>query len=177
MPLDEKTLQMFMSSEYPKQVAALTLITGSRAVAEDVVQEALVRAWERSRKGENPDSLPAWVMTVSVNLARSRFRKLRAEARAKRELAQEQSVAAEAPSRSQALDVRREVRNLPRSQREVLVLRYYLGLTVAETAERLKLTEGSVKTTLYRARQALGSRLGEPEEEGLALNASLGEAP
>jgi RNA polymerase sigma-70 factor (ECF subfamily) len=177
VPLDENSLQMFMTSEYPKQVAALTLITGSRAVAEDVVQEALVRAWERSRKGQDPDSLPAWVMTVSVNLARSRFRKLRAEGKARRELAQEQSVAPEPPSRSQALDVRREVRLLPRSQREVLVLRYYLGLTVAETAERLKLTEGSVKTTLYRARQALGSRLGESEEEELALNASLGELP
>ena len=175
MPLGEDELRQFMTAEYPRQVAALTLITGSRAVAEDTVQEAITRAWERSRKGQHYDSLAAWVMTASINLARSRFRRLRAETKARRELAQAQSLAGEVSSASQALDVRRAIKTLAHSQREVLVLHYYLGLPVADIAQRLSLTEGTVKTTLYRARRALASQLGTPEEAELASNLSLGE--
>ncbi|HKN79817.1 MAG TPA: sigma factor [Actinomycetota bacterium] len=49
-------------------VAAVALTSGSRPAAEDAVQEALLRAWERSEKGEEIDSLQAWVTTVTQTL-------------------------------------------------------------------------------------------------------------
>lgn len=54
---------------------------------------------------------------------------------------------------------------LPRRQREATVLRYYLGLDVAEVATALGVTEGTAKTTLFRARQALAIALGDHDEE------------
>ena len=63
------------------------------------------------------------------------------------------------------IDVARALADLPQRQREVTVLRYYLGLNVAEIAETLELHEGTVKTSLFRARAALAAALGEPVEE------------
>jgi RNA polymerase sigma factor (sigma-70 family) len=63
------------------------------------------------------------------------------------------------------IDVRRALAALPRRQREATVLRYYLGLDVAEVAAALDVTEGTAKTTLFRARQALAAALGDRDEE------------
>ena len=67
--------------DYPRIVAAVGLVAGSRAAAEDAVAEALARAWERSDRGDAIDSLPAWVTRVALNLSKSRLRRLRVEAR------------------------------------------------------------------------------------------------
>lgn len=69
--LDEGTIREFLRTTYPRLVAAVGLISGSRPAAEDAVQEALARAWERSERGEHIESLQAWVTTVAMNLARS----------------------------------------------------------------------------------------------------------
>jgi len=50
----------------------MTLVCGSMPAAEDAVQEALARAWERSERGQDIGSLPAWVTTVARNLLRDR---------------------------------------------------------------------------------------------------------
>jgi RNA polymerase sigma-70 factor (ECF subfamily) len=75
-----------VQADYPRLVGGLAAICGSRAAAEDAVQEALARAWERSERGERIESLKAWVTTVSLNLTKSGLRKLRAERRAAQRL-------------------------------------------------------------------------------------------
>jgi hypothetical protein len=65
----------------------MALMCGSYAAAEDAVQEALARAWERSERGQYIGSIPGWVTTVARNLLRDRFRRAMAEARARRRLA------------------------------------------------------------------------------------------
>jgi len=85
--LDEGTIRAFLATEYPRIVGAVALVAGSRAAAEDAVQEALARAWERTDRGEGIDSLPAWVTRVAMNLSRSALRRLRAELRARERLA------------------------------------------------------------------------------------------
>jgi RNA polymerase sigma-70 factor, ECF subfamily len=149
---------------YPRLVAGVALIDGSRAGAEDAVQEALARAWERSERGERIESLPAWVTRVAMNLSKSRLRRVRAEARGKERLPGGAKVETSADDR---LDVVRALAALPRRQRETTVLRYYLGLDVAEIAAALEVSEGTVKTSLHRARLALAEELGEhdPDEE------------
>jgi RNA polymerase sigma-70 factor (ECF subfamily) len=161
--LDDSTIREFLVTTYPRLVAGVALITGSRATAEDAVQEALARAWERSERGERIESLPAWVTRVAVNLSKSRLRRMRVEAKHREnshELADETASASDA-----RIDVSRALADLPQRQREVTVLRYYLGLNVAEIAEALELHEGTVKTSLFRARAALAAALGEPVEE------------
>ena len=149
---------------YPRLVAGVALITGSRAAAEDAVQEALARAWERSERGERIESLPAWVTRVAVNLSKSRLRRMRVEAK-HREISDHELSDGERSASDARIDVARALADLPQRQREVTVLRYYLGLNVAEIAETLELHEGTVKTSLFRARAALAAALGEPVEE------------
>jgi len=161
--LDDATIRAFLETTYPRLVAGVALIAGSRAAAEDAVQEALARAWERSERGERIASLPAWVTRVAVNLSKSRLRRMRVEAK-HREISEEPSDGAGSASDTR-IDVARALAGLPQRQREVTVLRYYLGLSVAEIADALELHEGTVKTSLFRARAALAAALGEPVEE------------
>jgi RNA polymerase sigma-70 factor, ECF subfamily len=142
----------------------VALITGSRAAAEDAVQEALARAWERSERGERIESLPAWVTRVAMNLSKSRLRRMRVEAR-HREISDQELPDGGGAATDARIDVARALADLPQRQREVTVLRYYLGLNVAEIADTLELHEGTVKTSLFRARAALAAALGEPVEE------------
>lgn len=145
-------------------MAAVALVTGSRHAAEDAVQEALVRAWERSANGEAIDSLGAWVATVALNVSRSGVRRKMAERRARQRLG---APAATTPDRSHGdmVDIERGIAALPRRQREVVVLRYLLDLNTAETASTLRINEGTVKSELSRARASLANALGTVDME------------
>jgi RNA polymerase sigma-70 factor (ECF subfamily) len=87
MRVDEVAIKEFLHTSYPRLVAAVALTSVSRPAAEDAVQEALLRAWERSEKGDEIDSLEGWVTTVALNLARSGLRRIRSERRARARLA------------------------------------------------------------------------------------------
>jgi RNA polymerase sigma factor (sigma-70 family) len=145
-------------------VAAVSLVTGSRSAAEDAVQEALVRAWERSSKGETIDALGAWVATVALNLSRSGVRRKMAERRARQRLGAPSSLTPE-PPHGEAVDIERAVAQLPRRQREVVVLRYLLDLNTSETAATLRVNEGTVKSELSRARTSLAKTLTHADME------------
>ncbi len=156
-------------TSYPRLVAAVTLVSGSRPAAEDAVQEALLRAWERSERGERIESLPAWVATVALNLARSGVRRVLAERRARARLGPADPAEAGAEDR---LDVERALAALPRRQREVVVLRYYLEMDTRETAAVLRVHEGTVKSTLAKARATLAQALGVEDEEATERDAA-----
>ncbi|HKZ76153.1 MAG TPA: hypothetical protein VJ259_05765, partial [Actinomycetota bacterium] len=55
--IDEIAIREFLYGDYPRLVAGVALVAGSRPAAEDAVQEALARAWERSERGEEIESL------------------------------------------------------------------------------------------------------------------------
>lgn len=99
-----------------------------------------------------------------MNLSRSGLRRLRAELRARERLV----AAPSEPGTAQAdarVDLGRALAALPRRQREATVLRYHLGMDVAEIADALGVSEGTVKTSLHRARRALAAALGVEEDE------------
>jgi RNA polymerase sigma factor (sigma-70 family) len=158
--LEEADLREFVLTEYPRVVAAVALVSGSESAAEDAVQEALLRAWERSRRGYEIGSVTGWVTTVALNLSRSGLRRIIAERKARHRLGVK---AADAPS-ADRLDVARAVSLLPRRQREVVVLRYLLDMTTNEAAETMRVSEGTVKSQLARARTALATTLHVDEE-------------
>jgi RNA polymerase sigma-70 factor, ECF subfamily len=162
MRVDEIAIREFLHTRYPRLVAAVAIVCSSRPAAEDAVQEALLRAWERSEKGEEIQSLNAWVTTVSLNLARSGLRRLMAERRARSRLGRDVPPAATSGDR---VDVERALAALPRRQREAVVLRYYLQMDTREVAQALGVHEGTVKSTLFRARTALAGALRETDTE------------
>jgi len=163
MRIDDAVVNEFLHTAYPRLVAAVALVCLSHAAAEDAVQEALLRAWERSEKGEEIQHLNAWVATVALNLARSGLRRVIAERKARSRLAAAYHEGA-GPT-GDRVDVERALATLPRRQREAVVLRYYLQMDTREVAEVLHTSEGTVKSTLFRARTALASELGIPDDE------------
>ena len=86
----------------------------------------------------------------------------RAEAKARRRLRAIDETRTPDTPRS---DVERALRTLPRRQREVTVLRYYLGMDVAEIAGVLGVSGGTMKTQLFRARRTLAELLGEADDD------------
>jgi RNA polymerase sigma-70 factor (ECF subfamily) len=154
--LTDDDLRSFYDAHYGRVLGVITLVTGSRAAAEDVVHEALARAWER---GNRIEQLDRWVLTVALNLARNRWRKIRREIGGP---AVDHPVPAED---GQAVDLHRALRGLPERQREVVVLHYLLDLPVAEVAELLGLSTGGVKHALFRARRSLADALAIVDQE------------
>jgi RNA polymerase sigma-70 factor (ECF subfamily) len=162
MRVDEVVLREFLHTAYPRLVAAVALVCGSRPAAEDAVQEALLRAWQRSEHGEEIESLNAWVTTVALNQARSGLRRVLAERRARSRIGLDASTRTPTGER---IDVERALSTLPRRQREAVVLRYFLQLDTREVAAVLRVHEGTVKSTLFRARATLAELLAIPETE------------
>jgi RNA polymerase sigma-70 factor, ECF subfamily len=160
--VDEVGLRGFLREHYPRLVGAVALVTGDVASAEDAVQEAIVRAWERSERGEEIIALDRWVAAVAMNLSRSRLRRLRVERLARPRLVDVPMT--EGPT-GDRLDVVLALAALPRRQREVTVLRYYLDLSTADIADQMRTSEGTVKSQLSKARAHLGESLALREND------------
>ena len=147
-------------------LSAVTLICGDRLVAEEAIQEAMLRAWQRAKQGEPVDSWPKWILTVALNQTRSHFRRLRTERTALRRLAQE--IAADSGDHgdrvTSGVDLVRAMSTLTRRQREVATLFYKLDMTVSEVAATLQIGPGTVKTLLHRARSQLRPLVKERSE-------------
>jgi RNA polymerase sigma-70 factor (ECF subfamily) len=131
------------------------LYCGDRAVGEELAQEALIRALERWARVGRLDSPEAWVFRVGFNLARSARRQRDAEQRAHERLRRQRELHAELPDTTTALAVRRAIAALPPRQRSVLLVRFYGGLDVRETARALRCAEGTVKSLTHKAIAAL----------------------
>ena len=154
--LTDDDLRSFYDAHYGRLLGVVTLVTGSPAAAEDVVHEALARAWERD---DHIERLDRWVLTVALNLARNRWRKIR------REIGGRVVDRPVVETDGQAVDLQRALRALPARQREVVVLHYLLDLPVAEVAELLGLSAGGVKHALFRARRSLADALAVVDQE------------
>jgi RNA polymerase sigma factor (sigma-70 family) len=147
--LGESEIRGFLSSDYPRMVAGLGLVLGGQAAAEDAIQEALARAWERSARGEHIESLRDWVAVVAMNLLRSRLRRLGAELRAQERVAIRERDAVEnrlAASSVERLDLAQALASLPRRQREAHVfdrVRAKLKDVPAETVANWVINEPS----------------------------------
>lgn len=161
------TYEDFFRREYPRLVPMLRALTGDRQRAEDLAQEALWRAqqrWERISRFERPG---AWVRRVALNASANVHRGQQREAQAMARLGGERRADAWAADDVPAGDAElwRHVRALPEQQRFAIVLRYVEDRSVADIAEILECSEGTVKTHLSRGRAALARALaaGHPE--------------
>jgi RNA polymerase sigma-70 factor (ECF subfamily) len=143
-------------ASYPRLVGQLIAVTGSREEAEDVVQEAFARGvlhHETLRSADNPE---AWLRTVAVNQARSRWRRLRRYVGLLPDLVLDPPPEADGADR---MDLLAALRALPRAQREAIALHHLAGLPVQEVAETLGVPSGTVKARLVRGRAALAASL------------------
>ncbi len=148
---------------YSRLVVQLYGVTGDAAEAEDLVQEAFVRAAAAGRRFIELDNHEAWLRRVAINLQRSRWRKQRNFFRIRDRVAARPT---DLPALEDRLDVIEALRGLPAGQREVVALFYLADLGVAEVALTLRIAEGTVKSRLSRGRDALALALADKEESG-----------
>lgn len=133
---------------------------GDAATAEDVAQETFIRAYEHLDTFEDGRSLRPWLLAIAANLARNRRRSVGRYWYALRRWWQVQRIEVEVArptqeARDDARLLRQAIEQLPALQREALYLRYFLEVPEAEMAAIWDVAPGTVKSRLYRARQAL----------------------
>jgi RNA polymerase sigma factor (sigma-70 family) len=136
---------------------AVALVVGDAGLAADAIDEAMTRAYTRWDRIEAYTSPEGWVYRVAVNVARSALRKKR------REDLWEQPPERTVVDLPPDLELRAAIGRLPVKFRGVVIARYLLDWSTADTAEALGIPEGTVKTRLKRALARLAKDL-EGEE-------------
>ena len=146
-------------------------ITLDRAEAEDVVQEVLIRVWDKRSEWKQLESVEAYCLTVARNLAIDRSEKKDSQTV---ELTPEVEQTPDASSPYDQLVnkerlklVHRLVGELPEKQRLIMQLRDVEGKSYKEIAEALRLTEEQVKVNLFRARQKVKQKFMNIDGYGL----------
>ena len=161
--MDERSFDELYENSFRRLVGQTYAMCGNLAEAQDCVQEAFIRAWDKRRSLDADRSPEAWVRTVAYRLAVSRWRKAR--------------LALRAPDRAYAAPTSREpdvsrvalaraLQQLPPDQRRAIVLHHLCDLSVADIAVETNVAVGTVKARLSRGRTALAALLTDtfPEE-------------
>ncbi len=133
-------------------------VLGNHADAEDVTQTTFINALRALERGERPRKPSNWLITITHNIMRQRFRQQQtrpAEVELVRDVAQEHEES-NGPSMEELV---RALQRIPPSQREALVLRELEGRSYDEIAETLNLTKSALETLLFRARRSLADEL------------------
>lgn len=147
--------------QFPRMVRLAALLGADDP--EDVAQEAFVRLHRRSRTLRDPDAAIGYLRTTVVNLVRSRLRHLkvvRDHAAARRPRDEPvRSAEDDVVRRESARELVASLGKLSARHREALVLRYWMDLTESEMAEVMGLSNGTVKSHVSRALDALSALL------------------
>jgi RNA polymerase sigma-70 factor, ECF subfamily len=132
-----------------------------RALAEDVVQETMLRAWKARDSLKDESAAKPWLLTiVRREYARSFERKRLATVDVDELIAREEPMLAAVQDESLS-EIRAALFKLPEEYREPLVMQALMGYTTAEIAAELKLSNAAVLTRLFRARKRLRELCGE----------------
>jgi DNA-directed RNA polymerase specialized sigma24 family protein len=142
-------------------------MTRDPGVADDLVQEAFIRTLRARGAPADPDELFAYLVRVVLNLTRSHAAKAARRA-ARRNPHRVEGAAGSAGEVGEAGGpgpLAEAVARLPRRQREVVFLRFWLDLSVDQTARAMGISSGAVKTHSSRAMDTLRDRLPEDDDE------------
>jgi RNA polymerase sigma-70 factor, ECF subfamily len=148
-------------AEIPNLRAFAVSLCGSVTLADDLVQEALLRAWSNSDKFQLGTSLRAWLFTILRNIYYSQYRKRSREVQDSNGVyARGIAVEGDQESHLDLADFRKALAKLPPQQREVLMMVGASGLSYEEAAAVCGVEIGTIKSRLSRARTRLSSLLG-----------------
>ncbi len=146
-------------------------IVGNSADAEDAAQDAFIRAYENLHRYDRERKFSTWIFTITANLCKNQLRRAKFQTRLD-DSVEPNSTGAD-PEESVARDERRELVQealaaLDEKYRAPMVLRYYGELDYQDIAEILDLPEGTVKTRIHRAKEALKNWMTERGVKGNA---------
>lgn len=142
----------------PRLYRTALLYLGSEPAAVDAVDEAVYKGYLARKKLRQPEFFATWLTRILMNVCHAELRRLRRETPMETlpETAQEEF---------DALPLRQAVEKLPDEVRQVIVLRYFSGLTLAETARAIDLPPGTVSTRQRRGLALLRLELSDEEGE------------
>jgi RNA polymerase sigma-70 factor (ECF subfamily) len=149
----------FLDSDYARVVGAVALATGDRERAEDAVQDAIVKTLSGDAE---PENLRGWITVVAINFVKQAWRRANAQSSAYVRAVQfDDDLDLESQRTVNSLAVQEALEQLPERQRLAVTLHYLEGLSVAEVAATLEVSEGTIKTQLHRGRETLATAIGQ----------------
>ncbi len=162
-----QALERLMDSFGATVMRTAYFYTGDRHLAEDISQEAFLRAYRNWQTFRGDSSVRTWLTTITVNLCRDkmgvRMFSEQPTAPERIDTGRTISVEEEALIRLEKTEVLQHVLRLPLAYQEALYLYYYLDLSTKEIAEATSSPEGTVRNRLHRAREALARQMNKEE--------------
>ena len=146
--------------EIPNLRAFAASLSGSMQLADDLVQDTLLKAWGNSDKFEPGTSLRAWLFTILRNTYYSLYRKRGREVQdSEGTYAERMATHGNQESHLDLADFRKALAKLPEEQREVLIMVGATGLSYEEAADICGVAIGTIKSRVNRARTKLAELL------------------
>ncbi len=142
-------------------------MTGNRTLAEELAQEAFLSAWKGIRGFRRGSPFKPWLMRILINAVMAHRRKRSVEITPIEEfgLADDgEHTAASVESKLERETLEQAIRGLSPEHRQVVVLRYFSGMTVPEVSRAAGVSAGTVKSRLHRAHRVLRQRLGDAQQ-------------
>ena len=148
-------------------------ITLNRAEAEDVVQETMIKVWNRRDHWDEIESIEAFCLTICRNISLDKMKKAENQNQSLQEghdapdLSYTSNPEEQAMQRDRIQLIRRLIDHLPEKQRSCMQLRDFEGKSYKEIAQVLGISEEQVKINIFRARQTIRQKFIETEQYGL----------
>jgi RNA polymerase sigma-70 factor (ECF subfamily) len=161
---DPESFDDFYAGSVGRVISQLYAMTGDRAEAEDVVQEAFTRAWQRWDKISGYADPEGWVRTVAWRSSVSAWRKATNRLTAHRRDSHPAPVPGIGPDYVAMISA---LRGISADQRRAVVLHHLVGMSVQEIARETGASPAAVKARLVRGRQALAAELQEEATFGV----------
>jgi RNA polymerase sigma-70 factor (ECF subfamily) len=179
-PIDEardKEFRKILIGLIPQLRAFARTLAGDPTAADDLAQDAMMKAWDARASFELGTNMKAWTFMILRNQFYSEKRRSWRQTQLDQEAAERTLVAVDDPASPVALDeLRLALGRLPAEQREALILVGAGGFAYEEAAEICACAVGTVKSRVSRARRALQSILesGDYERDGKAAGEAMG---
>lgn len=171
--LDDQAFKTELAELIPHLRAFARSLCGNATAADDLAQEAMLKAWKARESYQSGTNLKAWTFTILRNLFYSEKRRSWRRQQLDPEVAEATLVANDDPSSAlDLLALRTGLTVLPEDQREALILVGAGGLSYEETAEICGCAVGTIKSRVSRARKALAEII-EQTDGGFAGDGSL----
>jgi RNA polymerase sigma-70 factor (ECF subfamily) len=135
------------------------------ALAEDLVQETLLRAWRSVDSLRQPDSVKQWLLTILRREHARHYERKRLETQDIDDLSPSQQAMLASSESHEIDDMRKALFCLSDEYREPLVLQVLMGYSTVEIAEMMGIKQGAVLTRLSRARKTLKSQIAEEQSK------------
>ena len=155
---------ILFEEHYPKIFKATLLFCDDYHLAEDATQEAFYRAYNKLHKLRDKNKFDAWVYVIATNIIKTEYKKNKNFKTTDNSTLDEMNL----NNHLEALETKEEVLNTLRKlnyeHRQVLILKYIFGFSLADIAEKTNVMEGTVKSRLYRAKQKFKSIFNHKKE-------------